>query len=145
MDTHKILVGGEWRDAAETFSVTAPFSGTKIAEVFSASQAENEQAISSAVNAANEMRNQPRFQIANGLRQIAEGIRNRKDQFVRTLAEEAAKPLKYARGEVERGIATFTAAAGETERFAGEVVPLDVQPNGRGKTGWTLRVPRGVI
>ncbi|HTK26867.1 MAG TPA: aldehyde dehydrogenase family protein, partial [Pyrinomonadaceae bacterium] len=145
MDTRNILIGGEWREAAETFSVHAPFSGTKITDVFSASQDENEQAISSAVGAAKEMRDLPRFQIAYGLRHIAESIKQRKDEFVRTLAEESAKPLKYARGEVERGIATFTAAAGEAERFVGEVVPLDTQPNGRGKTGWTLRVPRGVI
>jgi len=145
MDTRKILIGGEWREAAETFSVHAPFSGTKIADVFSASQAENEQAISSAVDAAKELRNLPRFQIVSGLRNIAESIKQRKDEFVRTLADEAAKPLRYARGEVERGIATFTAAAGEAERFVGEVVPLDTQPNGRGKTGWTMRVPRGVV
>jgi glyceraldehyde-3-phosphate dehydrogenase (NADP+) len=145
MDTRNILIGGEWREAAETFSVHAPFSGTKITDVFSASQDENEQAISSAVGAAKEMRDLPRFQIAYGLRHIAESIKQRKDEFVRTLAEESAKPMKYARGEVERGISTFTAAAGEAERFVGEVVPLDTQPNGRGKTGWTLRVPRGVI
>jgi len=145
MDTRKILIGGEWRETAETFSVHAPFSGTKIADVFSASQAENEQAIAAAVAAAKEMKNLSRFQIASGLRNIADFIKQRKDEFVRALAEEAAKPLRYARGEVERGIATFTAAAGEAERFVGEVVPLDTQPNGRGKTGWTLRVPLGVI
>ena len=39
-----------------------------------------------------------------------------------------------ARGEVERGIATFALAAGEAERFAGEVVPVDTQSTGKGKT-----------
>ena len=145
MDTRKILIGGKWSEAAETFSVHAPFSGTRLAEVFSASQAENEQAISAAVDASAEMRDLPRFQIASGLRQIADSIKQRKDEFARALAEEASKPMRYARGEVERGIATFTVAASEAERFVGEAVPLDTQPNGRGKTGWTLRVPLGVI
>ena len=145
MDTRKILIGGTWSEAAETFSVHAPFSGTRLAEVFSASQAENEQAISAAVDASAEMRDLPRFQIASGLRQIADSIKQRKDEFARALAEEASKPMRYARGEVERGIATFTVAASEAERFVGEAVPLDTQPNGRGKTGWTLRVPLGVI
>lgn len=145
MDTRKILIGGKWSEAAETFSVHAPFSGTRLAEVFSASQAENEQAISAAVDASAEMRDLPRFQIASGLRQIADSMKQRKDEFARALAEEASKPMRYARGEVERGIATFTVAASEAERFVGEAVPLDTQPNGRGKTGWTLRVPLGVI
>jgi NAD-dependent aldehyde dehydrogenases len=145
METRKILIGGEWRDAGESFSVTAPYSGKHIADVFSATDQDNEEAIASAVIAAKEMRSLARFQIASGLRRIADRIGQRKDEFARTLAEEAAKPMKYARGEVERGIATFSAAAAEAERFVGEVVPLDAQPNGRGKTGWTLRVPRGVI
>jgi glyceraldehyde-3-phosphate dehydrogenase (NADP+) len=50
-----------------------------------------------------------------------------------------------ARGEVERDIATFAWAASEAERFTGEVVPIDTQAGGMGKTGWTMRIPRGVI
>jgi glyceraldehyde-3-phosphate dehydrogenase (NADP+) len=145
METRKILIGGEWREASESFKVVAPYSGELIADVFSAGTADNEEAIAAAADAVKEMQKLARFQIAAGLRKIADGINQRKDEFARTLAEEAAKPMRYARGEIERGIATFSAAAGEAERFVGEVVPLDIQPNGRGKTGWTLRVPRGVI
>lgn len=91
------------------------------------------------------MRALSRFEIGKGLRKIADGIEKRKEEFAQTIAEEAAKPIKLARGEVERGIATFAWAAGEAERFAGEVVPLDTQAPGKGKTAWTRRVPRGVI
>jgi acyl-CoA reductase-like NAD-dependent aldehyde dehydrogenase len=58
-----------------------------------------------------------------GLRKIADGIEKRKNEFAETIALESAKPIKLARGEVERGIATFAWAAGEAERFVGEVVP----------------------
>jgi glyceraldehyde-3-phosphate dehydrogenase (NADP+) len=91
------------------------------------------------------MREKPRFEVAVGLRMVAEKIRARRDEFSRTITLESAKPLIYSRGEVDRAVATFSWAAGEAERFVGEMVPVDTQPAGRGKTAWTTRVPRGVI
>lgn len=145
MATKKILIGGEWREAGESFTVGSPYTGELIAEVYSANESEAAEAIAHAVTGAKEMRALARFQIAAGLRRIAEGISARKDEFARTIALEAAKPIRLARGEVERAVATFNWAAGEAERFVGSVVPIDVQPNGRGKTAWTQRIPRGVI
>ncbi|MGC2237630.1 MAG: aldehyde dehydrogenase family protein [Pyrinomonadaceae bacterium] len=141
----KILIGGKWREASENFTVNSPFTGETLAEVFSADAGEAEEAIAFAESSSKQMRNLARFQIAKGLRNIAEGIERRKKEFAETIANEAAKPILLARGEVERGIATFAWAAGEAERFAGEVVPVDTQASGKGKTAYTLRVPRGVI
>lgn len=145
MDKKRILIGGEWRAGSESFEVRDPYEGGVIAEVSSASPGECEEAIALAAEAAAEMRRLPRFRIAKGLRKISEGIENRKREFAESIAREAAKPISVARGEVERGIATFAWAAGEAERFTGEVVPMDTQPGGKGKTGWTKRIPVGVI
>jgi acyl-CoA reductase-like NAD-dependent aldehyde dehydrogenase len=145
MNTKKILIGGEWREAKEDFEVKNPFTNESIAGVFSADASENEEAVAIAENAAKEMRNLPRYEIAKGLRKIADGIEKRKEEFARTIALEAAKPMATARGEVERGVATFNWAAGEAERFAGEVVPIDTIATGKGRTAFTERVPRGVI
>ena len=145
METKKLFIGGEWRETEETFEVKSPFSQKAIAEVATASRDDMEEAISVAENAAKEMRKLARFQIAKGLRKIADGIETRKKEFAETICQEAAKPINIARGEVERGIATFNWAASEAERFTGDVIPIDTQAGGKGKTGWTLRVPRGVI
>lgn len=141
----KILIGGEWREANETFTVESPYSRETLAEIFSADAGETEEVIAVAAEASKQMRNLARFQIAKALRKIAGGIEKRKKEFAETIALEAAKPILLARGEVERGIATFAWAAGEAERFAGEVVPVDTQANGKGKTAYTLRIPRGVV
>lgn len=145
MSIRKILIGGEWLEGSETVEVKSPYSHETIAEVFSANADEIRDAITFADTASKEMRKLARFQIAKGLRKIADGIEARKDECAKTIAGEAAKPIKLARGEVTRGIATFNWAAGEAERFAGEIVPVDTQANGRGKTAYTLRIPRGVI
>lgn len=145
MSVKKILIGGEWRETKEVFAVVNPYSGAKIAEVSTANRENTEEAIALAETAAREMRNLPRYEIAKGLRQIADGIEKRKKEFTETIAAEAAKPYKTAQGEVERGIATFNWAAGEAERFCGEVVPVDTIATGKGKTAYTKRIPRGVI
>ena len=145
MKIKKLLIGGQWRETKETFPVKAPFTGEFLAEAAMASRDETEEAIAAAETAAAEMRLMARFEIAEGLRQIAAGIAERKKEFAETIAAEAAKPIRLARAEVERGIATFNWAAGEAERFIGEVVPVDTQIGGKGKTAWTRRVPRGVI
>jgi acyl-CoA reductase-like NAD-dependent aldehyde dehydrogenase len=144
-EVKKILIGGEWRAAAETVAVHNPFSNELIAEVFSANEEENQEAIALAEWAAKEMRELPRFEIARGLRKISEGIERRRGEFAQLIATEAAKPIKTAIGEVMRGIATFAWAAGEAERFVGEVVPIDTIATGKGKTAQTRRIPRGVI
>lgn len=145
MDTKRVLIGGEWRGASEIIEIYNPYSRDLIAEVYSADESETAEAIALAEGAAKEMRGTARYEIARGLRKIADGIERRKDEFARTIALESAKPIKLARGEVERGIATFAWAAGEAERFAGEVVPVDTIATGSGKTAHTKRIPRGVI
>ncbi len=141
----KLLIGGEWREASEGFEVKSPFTGEVLAEVASANESETEEAVALADQAAKEMRKLSRVEIAEGLRKISKSIEKRKDEFAESIANEAAKPLKTAKGEVERGISLFAWAAGEAERFAGDVVPIDTQSGGKGKFGYTLQIPRGVI
>lgn len=141
----KILIGGEWRSATERIEIVSPHNGEKVAEVHSANEGELEAAIGYAMSGATAMGGLSRSQIAKGLRTIAAAIEGRKEEFIRTIIVESAKPIRYARGEVERCIATFSWAAGEAERFIGEVVAVDTQAIGRGKTAHTLRIPRGVV
>ncbi len=145
IDNRKLLVGGEWKEAEESFDVRSPYSGEIVASVQSAGPDTFEDAIAVAVQGAGKMRELPRFRIASGLRNISEGIASRADEITRTIALESGKPLSYARGEVQRGQATFAWAASEAERFGGEMVPLDTQANGKGKTGFSFRIPRGIV
>ncbi len=141
----KLFMNGEWRETSETFQIRSPFTQEIIAEVSAANRNEMEEAIAAAENASKEMKNLARFEIARGLRKIADGIEARRGEFAETICRESAKPITFARGEVERGIATFNLAAGEAERFVGEIIPVNAQVGGKGKTASTLRVPRGVI
>jgi glyceraldehyde-3-phosphate dehydrogenase (NADP+) len=145
MDTRPLLLGGEWRTTADAREVRSPFDSELIARFSVASRGEVEESIAYARRAAAEMRGLPRHAVADSLRAIADGIRGRAGEFARTIALEAGKPIRTARAEVERGVMTFVHASEESRRFAGEVVPLDGQSTGAGRTGWTERFPRGVV
>src|SRR5829696_9834025 len=101
----RILVGGRWIESSETFDVFAPYSREHLAAVYSADERISDESIAAAVEGAQKISRLPRYELARGLRRIAEGIAGRHDEFSRTIALEAAKPMVYARGEVERGIA----------------------------------------
>ena len=141
----KCLIGGEWKETSEKFEVKNPFNNEIIAEVCSINENECEETILIANEAAESMKHLPRFRIAKGLRKISKGIEERKKEFAETIAKESAKPINVARGEVERAILTFACAATESERFAGDIVPIDIQSGGIGKSGWTKRMPIGII
>ncbi|HEY0546638.1 MAG TPA: aldehyde dehydrogenase family protein [Pyrinomonadaceae bacterium] len=145
MTTKPLLIGGEWRATDNLQEVRAPYTGEMLARVSYAARVDVEEAVSAAASAAAEMRALPRYEVAEALRRIADYIKARREEFARTMAEESAKPITAARGEVDRGVSTFTFASEEARRFTGETVPVDTQALGRGRFGWTERVPRGVI
>src|SRR5207247_7365890 len=79
------------------------------------------------------------------LRRVAQTISERKQEFSRTLAQEAGKPIKAARTEVERAVFTFTVAAEESTRIYGEYLPLDWQEFTSGRWGIVRRFPLGPV
>ena len=63
----------------------------------------------------------------------------------RTICAEAGKPLKAARVEASRAVSTYTMAAVEARKLAGDALPMDASPAGEGKLAFTLRVPIGIV
>ena len=61
------------------------------------------------------------------------------------IAHEAAKPIKTAQVEADRAAGTFTFAAIEARKLAGEVIPIAAAPGGDTKVAYTMRVPIGVV
>ncbi len=145
MQTAKMLIGGKWCETDKRTIVKNPYSGEGICEVCNAGEAELAETIKLAEESSKKLRNLARFEIAKGLRAIADGIQRRKQDFIDSIIAESAKPSVYARAEVERAINTFNWAAGEAERFVGELVPIETQPAGKGRYAVARRVPRGVI
>ena len=65
------------------------------------------------------------------------------ESFAQLIQKEGGKPIKLARGEVERAPMTARLAAEEATRFGGEWLALDIHPGARSYTGLVGRVPVG--
>jgi acyl-CoA reductase-like NAD-dependent aldehyde dehydrogenase len=143
--TQGFLVDGKWMEAGDPVEVRAPYDGSVIARVFQGRREHAEAAIAAAVKAFGTTRRLPAFERQRVLRRVAENIGERKEEFARTLAQEAGKPIKAARTEVGRAIFTFNVAAEESTRIYGEYLPLDWQESTAGRWGIVRRFPLGPI
>jgi acyl-CoA reductase-like NAD-dependent aldehyde dehydrogenase len=143
--THGFLVDGKWMEDGDVVEVKAPYDGAVVGRVFQGRRQHAEAAIAAAVKAFGTTRRLPAFERQRVLRRVAEGITKRKEEFSRTLCQEAGKPIKAARTEVERAVFTFTVAAEESTRIYGEYLPLDWQEYTAGRWGIVKRFPLGPI
>ena len=87
----------------------------------------------------------PAHERARILDAVARLLDERQEEAAQTISAEAGKPLKAARVEAQRAVSTYTFAAVEARRLAGEVVPMDASPAGEGKLALTLRLPIGIV
>jgi glyceraldehyde-3-phosphate dehydrogenase (NADP+) len=143
--THGFLVDGKWVEDGDVIDIKAPYDGAIVGRVFQGRRPHAEAAIAAAVKAFGTTRRLPAFERQRVLRRVAEGIAKRKEEFSRTLCQEAGKPIKAARTEVERAIFTFSVAAEESTRIYGEYLPLDWQEYTAGRWGIVKRFPLGPI
>ena len=79
------------------------------------------------------------------LREIAAGVRQRREEFARIIASEGIKTIREARLEADRCATTFELSAEECSRLGGETVAFDQVPKGDGRIGWWSRRPLGVV
>jgi len=143
--THGFFVDGRWWEDGDLVEIRAPYDGGLIARVVQGRREHAEAAIAAAVKAFGTTRRLPAFERQRVLRRITEAMGERKEEFARTLALEAGKPIKSARTEVERAIFTFNVAAEESTRIYGEFLPLDWQEFTAGRWGIVRRFPLGPI
>lgn len=139
------FLNGGWSTHGTESVVTAPYDHSVLAVLSEAERNDVEVAIESAVQSFAVTRRMSSQQRASILREIAQGIGERREEFARTICQEAAKPIKTARVEVDRAIYTFQVAAEESTRIYGEYLPLDTLESTTGRWGVVRRVPLGPI
>jgi acyl-CoA reductase-like NAD-dependent aldehyde dehydrogenase len=142
--TEKLLpIGGEWVETGEWIEVRSPFSGDVVGRVAKGGADETRRAIDAAAAAMRDP--MPAHRRAEILVRAAGYLGRRHDEAARVISDEAGKPMKAARIEAMRAMSTYTMAAVEARKLAGEVVPMDASQAGVGHLAFTLRVPMGVV
>lgn len=144
--------GGTWglyRDGelvpggGEPLEVTDKYRGTPWARVDGAAPADLDAAVAGARRALS--RPIPPRTRRDILLRAASILAARREELARGIVKEAGKPYKDAFVEVGRAIDTFTLAAEEAPRIAGEMVPVEAAPGSEDRLAFTLRVPVGVV
>src|SRR5437899_11641613 len=139
----KLFVDGDWIETGDWLDVRAPYSGDVVGRVAKAGADEARRAIDAAERAMQEPL--PAHKRAEILVRVAGYLGRRHDDVARTISDEAGKPMKAARVEAKRAMSTYTMAAVEARKLAGEMVPMDASQAGEGKLAFTLRRPIGVV
>ena len=139
----RLLIAGEWVETGEWVDVRSPFSGDVVGRVARAGAHETCQAVDAAEEAMREPL--PAHKRAEILVKVAAALGRRHDEVARLISDEAGKPLKAARVEAQRAMSTYTFAAVEARKLAGEMIPMDAAQAGSGKLAFTLRRPIGVV
>ncbi len=139
----RLLIAGEWIETGEWIEVRSPYTGEVVGRVPKAGAAGTRRAIDAAEVAMREPL--PAHKRAEILVKVAGYLGRRHEEAAQTICAEAGKPLKAARVEVSRAMSTYTMAAVEARKLAGDMVPMDASQAGEGKLAFTLRVPIGVV
>ena len=139
----KLLIDGEWVETGDWLEVASPYDGSPVARVAKAGAAETRRALDAAERAMESPL--PAHKRAEILVRVAGALGRRADEAARQISAEAGKPLKAARVEASRAMSTYTFAAVEARKLAGEMVPMDASQAGEGKLAFTLRRPIGVV
>ncbi|MDF1509869.1 aldehyde dehydrogenase family protein [Robertmurraya sp. DFI.2.37] len=140
-----LWINGEFVETTEYSKLLNPYDETLIAEVAVAERQHVIKAIDSASFAGEQFRSMSAHERAEILERVVELIKENKEECAQIIAKEAAKPIKAARGEVDRTIMTYKFAAQEARRIYGETIPMDAAPGGEGRMAYTVKEPLGVI
>lgn len=138
-------VNGEWKKTAQYADLSSPHTKEIIAKIPQATRGEVEEAINIAYEASGKMAKLTAYERAAILEDITRLFIENREEAAEIISIEAAKPLKYALGEIDRTIETYKFAAEEAKRLTGEMIPMDAAKNGVNRLGYTIEQPIGVI
>jgi acyl-CoA reductase-like NAD-dependent aldehyde dehydrogenase len=140
-----LWINGSCEPGSEYRELKSPYNQEKLADVAAAGSEQIEAAIDSAEKASKMMAGMPAHKRAEILENAVQILKDEKEECARIISQEAAKPLKAARAEVDRTIMTYAFAAQEARRLYGETIPMDAAPGGEGRLAYTVKEPLGVI
>ncbi|OZM79536.1 aldehyde dehydrogenase family protein [Pseudonocardia sp. MH-G8] len=135
---------GAWREGASTQPLHDKFDGAELAQVHVPDRAQVDRAVR-AVAAAQASVRQTGYERGAVLMAASALMRERRDRLVDAVVADTGFTLTDAGREVDRAIETLQLCGEEAKRLAGRMVPVEGGPGVRGRIGFTLRKPLGVV
>lgn len=142
-----IINGEEYNENnRETLEVKNPYNQEKVAELALATEADLNEAVENAFETFHsKMKTMPAHQRSDILRKAADLLEEKSDDFIYTIVQEAGKPIKYSRDEINRSVQVLRFASELAKNITGEVLPMDAAIGGENRMGLVRRIPLGVV
>jgi len=141
----KMYLAGQWMDSPTEIPVVSPYTAETVDSVPWATAGQVEQALAAAVRGAEAMAQLTAYERSQILLRAAQLLAANVEDLAKTITLEEGKPLSESRGEAGRGADLLQLCAFEGAQLRGETLPVDAQAGAKGKLGFTLRVPCGVV
>ena len=106
---------------------------------------DTQRALKIAKEASATTKKSPLHQRVSWLEDVANMLETHREDIALTIVDEVAKPLAFARVEVDRCIETIRLTAKELVALHGETIPTDIAPSGKKTIAYFTRVPVGVV
>ncbi|MFQ5520822.1 MAG: aldehyde dehydrogenase family protein, partial [Candidatus Methylomirabilia bacterium] len=141
----KMYVAGQWIDKPQKIEVLNPYDNSVIDTVPRADLGDVDRALASAERGAKEMARLSGHERWKILTKAAQLFESRREELGRLISMEEGKVIAEGRMEASRAVETIVCSAEEAKRIHGETIPLDGDPVGGKRFGFTIRVPCGVV
>lgn len=141
----KIFFGSNEETKEKVLERKSPFDGTVVSTAPVCNADDTIIALHIAKKATKEATKSPLSQRILWLEDVGKRLHEEKESFANMLSREVAKPIAFARIEVERCVETVKVTAMELAHLHGETIPTDIMPSGKKTLAYFRRVPVGVV
>ena len=140
-----IFIGNKFLESEIKEEIKNPYTGEVIETISLATKKQVDLALIMAQRASILTKNEPSFKRKKRLLQLALEIATQKDEFAKLIVKESGKPMRLAKGEVERALITLKLAAEESTRINGEYLDVEIHENITNTKAITKYEPLGPI
>jgi len=141
----KVFFGSSEEVTEREEEILSPYDGEVVSIVPICSGEDTKRALAIAKEATKVARETPLSQRILWLEDVAHTLQEEREKFALTLAQEVAKPITFARVEVDRCIETIKVTVAEMVNLSGETIPTDVMPSGKRTLAFYRYEPVGVV
>jgi acyl-CoA reductase-like NAD-dependent aldehyde dehydrogenase len=145
MQEAKIFFGSQEATKEAWNERKSPYSGNVVSRAPICDETDAKKALQIAKEAARFAKKSTLAQRCSWLLDVAQKLREQKEDIAKTITDEVGKPITFARIEVERCIETITLSAETMRTMGGETINTDAMPSGKKTMAFFRREPVGVV
>jgi acyl-CoA reductase-like NAD-dependent aldehyde dehydrogenase len=143
---HAKIFFGSTEATKENFSERkSPFTGDVVSTAPICDEEDAKRALQIAKDAAKYAKKSTLAQRCAWILDVAQKLREQKEDIAKSITDEVGKPITFARIEVERCIETLTLSAETMRTMHGETINTDAMPSGKKTMAFFRREPVGVV